>query len=82
MPDPDFLDELIDERTARNPDFPQMVDAAARRRAVLGALAERRREGDLSLRPTFSEGVKDQGVPFAAEFLAALEVTTDLPQAG
>ncbi len=44
MPDPDFLDELIDERTARNPDFPQMVDAAARRRALLGALAERRRE--------------------------------------
>jgi seryl-tRNA synthetase len=44
MAEPDFLDELIDERTARNPDFPEMVEAAARRRALLGALAERRRE--------------------------------------
>jgi seryl-tRNA synthetase len=48
MAEPDFLDELIAERTARNPDFPEMVEAAARRRALLGALAERRREGNRS----------------------------------
>ena len=48
MAEPDFLDELIDERAARNPDFPKMVEAAARCRALLGALAERRREGKRS----------------------------------
>jgi predicted transcriptional regulator len=45
MADPDFLDELISERTTRNPDFPAMVEAAERRRALLRSLAERRREG-------------------------------------
>jgi transcriptional regulator with XRE-family HTH domain len=35
---------LIDERTARNPGSPEMVEAAARRRQLLAALAERRRE--------------------------------------
>lgn len=44
MTEPDFLDELIDERTARNPDFPEMAEAAARCRQLLAALAERRRE--------------------------------------
>jgi hypothetical protein len=39
----DFLDELIDERSKRNPEFPAMVDAAARRRRLLAELAERRR---------------------------------------
>jgi predicted transcriptional regulator len=41
----DFLDEVVDERTARNPEFPAMIEAAERRRKLLGALAERRREG-------------------------------------
>ena len=45
MAERDFLDELVDERTARNPDFPAMVEAAERRRELLGALADRRREG-------------------------------------
>jgi hypothetical protein len=44
----DFLDEVFDERTARNPEFPAMVEAAERRRKLLGALAERRREGKRS----------------------------------
>lgn len=35
---PDFLDELITERTARNPDFPKLMEAAARRRALLKEL--------------------------------------------
>ena len=48
MANRDFLDELVDERTARNPDFPAMVEAAERRRKLLGALAERRREGEQS----------------------------------
>ena len=48
MADRDFLDEVVDERTARNPDFPVMVEAAERRRQILGALADRRREGEQS----------------------------------
>lgn len=48
MPDRDFLDELIDERTARNPEFPALVEAAERRRQLLGALAERRRQREQS----------------------------------
>ncbi|HEU4707087.1 MAG TPA: helix-turn-helix transcriptional regulator [Solirubrobacterales bacterium] len=37
--EPDFLDELIAERTARNPDFPKLLEAARRRRALLKELA-------------------------------------------
>jgi DNA-binding Xre family transcriptional regulator len=40
----DALDELIAERTMHNPDFPRMVKAAARRRALLKQLG-RVREG-------------------------------------
>jgi len=48
MAEKDFLDEVIEERTAQNPEFPQLVEAAARRRALLGALAEKRRETERS----------------------------------
>src|SRR3954466_4523621 len=36
---PDFLEEFIAERTARHPDFPKLMEAAARRRALLNELA-------------------------------------------
>jgi len=36
----DFLDEVIEERTARNPDFSNLVDAAARRRGLFKELSE------------------------------------------
>ena len=49
MAERDFLDEVVDERTNRNPDFPALVDAAQRRRCVLlAALAERRRKAERS----------------------------------
>ena len=48
MSDRDFLDEVVDERTARNPEFPALVEAAERRRKLLGALADQRREGEQS----------------------------------
>jgi hypothetical protein len=32
MPEHDFLDEVIEERIERNPDFPVLVDAARSRR--------------------------------------------------
>ncbi|MHB8692528.1 MAG: helix-turn-helix domain-containing protein [Solirubrobacteraceae bacterium] len=44
MAERDFLDKMIAKRTARNPAFPQMLDAARRRRELLRALAERREE--------------------------------------
>lgn len=37
--EPDVLDELIAERTARNPGFPKLLKAAERRRALLRELA-------------------------------------------
>ncbi len=48
MDQPDFLDEVIAERTAGNPDFPALVDAAARRRVLLKALAEVREDQERS----------------------------------
>lgn len=44
MAERDFLDKMIAKRTARNPDFPKLLDAARRRRELLRALAERREE--------------------------------------
>jgi predicted transcriptional regulator len=41
-PEPDFLDEMIAERTAVNPEFPQLLEAARRRRELMRALADRR----------------------------------------
>ncbi len=48
MAEKDFLDEVVEERAAQNPEFPQMVEAAARRRELLSALAEKRREHERS----------------------------------
>jgi hypothetical protein len=42
MPERDFLDEMIERRTARNPEFPRLLDAAQRRRELLRALAGQR----------------------------------------
>jgi seryl-tRNA synthetase len=44
MPERDFLDETIDKRTARNPEFPRLLDAARRRRELLRALAGEREQ--------------------------------------
>ncbi len=44
----DFLDEIVDERTKRNPDFPELVQAALRRRQLLRELATRREQLGLS----------------------------------
>ncbi len=44
----DFLDAVIDERTARNAEFPELVAAAVRRRALLRALADKRDASGLS----------------------------------
>ena len=39
--EPDFLDELVSDRTAQNPAFPQLVEeAAARRQAKIDAYRE------------------------------------------
>jgi DNA-binding transcriptional regulator YiaG len=41
--DQDFLDEVIEESTALNPKFPQLVAQARRKRELLSALGEQRR---------------------------------------
>jgi ribosome-binding protein aMBF1 (putative translation factor) len=44
----DFLDEIIDERGERNSEFPDLVEAAVRRRQLLRELAARREKLGLS----------------------------------
>ena len=44
----DFLDELVDERSQRNPEFPELIEAALRRRQLLRELAARRERLGLS----------------------------------
>ena len=44
MAERDFLDKMVTTRTARNPAFPQMLDAARRRRELLRTLEGRREE--------------------------------------
>ena len=48
MPSEDFLDEIIAERAERNPDFPDLVEAAVHRRELLRELAARREQLGLS----------------------------------
>ena len=44
----DLIDEIVEKRTKENPDFPDMVDAAVRTRALLRSLADKRRRLGLS----------------------------------
>lgn len=39
LEEPDFLDEMIAESTARNPEFPRIMDEARQRRELLRHLA-------------------------------------------
>ena len=50
MPERDFMQEMIDSRTARNPEFPRLLDAARRRREPLRAPAPERLGGGLVTR--------------------------------
>lgn len=43
MADRDFVDELVEEATEKNPEFPKLVGAAVRRRRLMRTLAEQRR---------------------------------------
>ena len=47
-PEPDALDEMIAEFTEANPNFPRLLQAAERRRALLHTLAEQRKRRKLS----------------------------------
>ena len=44
----DFLEEVVDERTARNPDFPRLVGEATERRKLARKLAALREKRSLS----------------------------------
>jgi len=48
MAERDFLDEMIAKRTARNAEFPALLDAASRRRELLHALAAQREDQERS----------------------------------
>jgi transcriptional regulator with XRE-family HTH domain len=48
MSKPDFLDEMVAERTAGNPGFPKLLEQAQARRELLATLAEQRGALDLS----------------------------------
>ena len=48
MSEPDFIDQVIADRSARNPEFPLLVDAARRRRELLRVLAEQRERHGLT----------------------------------
>jgi DNA-binding phage protein len=45
---PDLLDEIIEDGTRENPDFPVLVDAAHDRMSLMFRLGELRREAGLS----------------------------------
>ena len=70
MPEPDFIDQVIAERGARNPEFPRLVDAARRRRDLLRVLADQREQ----------QGRTQTAVAAAMEtsqsFVARLETTS------
>ncbi len=44
----DFIDEIVDERSQHNPDFPELVEAALRRRQLLRELVTKRDELGIS----------------------------------
>lgn len=48
MPKKDFLDEIIEDGTKKNPRFPEMVEAAYRRRVLLRELAARRERAGIT----------------------------------
>ncbi len=48
MPKKDFLDEIIEESTKENPNFPEMVEAAYQRRVLLRELANKREKAGIT----------------------------------
>lgn len=46
--DRDFLDEVIEESTAKNPNFPQLMEQARRNRDLLSTLAVQRKRRKVS----------------------------------
>ncbi len=73
--DTDFLDEIIEERTAMNPAFPAMVEEAHQRRLLLRQLAEARKAAHL----TRTAVAARMGASEAA--VARLEAATGDPRA-
>lgn len=74
---PDFLDELIAERTAANPDFPLMVAAAERRRELFRQLAAKRAERDISqTRVAAGMGTSQSAVARLEKSLADAKLST------
>jgi DNA-binding transcriptional regulator YiaG len=92
MADKDFLDELVEQRTAKNPEFPRLVEEAAARRLWARPLVQRREELKLSqtqvaaqMRTSASvvsklEGGADVKLSTVQRYLAAIQLgLPDLP---
>ena len=71
-----FLDKMIAKRTARNPAFPQMLDAARRRQELLRTLAERRGEQNQTQTAVAAAMATSQSFVARLERTAADEVST------
>jgi len=63
MHEPDDLDEFIERRTAMNPDFPKLMEAARQTRRLIRELAaERERQGLSQERVAAALGTKQPNV--------------------
>lgn len=72
MPTKDFLEEVVAERTARNPYFPDLVAEAGRRREVARDLAAKREARG------FSQTVVAARMGTAASVVSKLEAGGDV----
>lgn len=74
MAERDFLDEMIAKRTARNAEFPRVLDAARRRRELLRTLALRREEQKRT------QTAIAAAMETSQSFVARLESTRPMPR--
>src|SRR5258708_33793478 len=70
----DFLDEMIEESTQRNPEFPSLMEEARQRRALLHALAA------IRSRSRISQSALAKRIKTSQPAIARLEAGTVLPR--
>ena len=72
----DFLDQFIAERTAKNPDFPALVEAAVQRRRLGERLAKARKAKKLSQQDVAKKMATTQSVVSKLERGGDVKVST------
>jgi transcriptional regulator with XRE-family HTH domain len=79
----DFLDEVVAESTAANPNFPQLMEQARRNRELLSALAvERKRSKVSQTRVAAAMGTSQSAVSALEKTAADAKVSTIEKYAG